>query len=87
MIAIQTQTLSPEDWRRLVRGEAVTVPEETVSHDRRALLTELVLKPCIRACKFAQEAIRGMDSDLPPAMLHFALERWKQIQTLAENCF
>ena len=86
MVAIQTQTLSPGDWQRIVRGEAIKIPEETVSHDTKALLFEGVLEPCIAACKFAQEAIRAIDSDLPPLMVHFALERWKQIQILAEDC-
>lgn len=86
MVAIQTQTLSSENWGQLVRGETISVTEDDISHDTRALLTAMVLKPCIATCKFVQAAIGAMESDIPSPMIHFALERWKQIQIFAENC-
>ena len=85
-MAIRTQVLNRQHWTRLVRGEEIPVSEDEYDRNAREFLSEKVLKPCINTAKTAQMGIEALSSQLSPSMSRFALERWRQIQIMAEKC-
>jgi hypothetical protein len=87
-MAIRTQTLSLEDWGRMIHGEPILASESKDKIDVNKFLAEKILKPCYETTIVAQQGIFSLIRDDPEpsvGILELALNRWRQMQSFLEK--